>query len=243
MSRVIVTGCSGAIGQALCQTLHSSGYQVVGLDVTDESPNSEIIYERVDLSTAGSPAFDVALNRLEELYGNDVFALINNAAVQVTGDFCTLGTEDFVRSINTNLLAPILLAKTFIPSLEQARGILINIETIHSRLTKPGFSAYSISKSGLSGLTRALSAEFGQKVRITGVAPAAISTEMLMDGFKGKEHLVRELSNCHPTGHIGSVADVANVVSWLLANDVSFLHGAIIDLAGGIQHVLNDPTN
>jgi NAD(P)-dependent dehydrogenase (short-subunit alcohol dehydrogenase family) len=67
-----------------------------------------------------------------------------------------LASEDWHATLDVNLIAPFLLTQAFLPELEMAGGSVINIASIHARLTKPHFSAYATSKAALIGLTRLL---------------------------------------------------------------------------------------
>jgi NAD(P)-dependent dehydrogenase (short-subunit alcohol dehydrogenase family) len=117
----------------------------------------------------------------------------------------------------------------------------VHIGSIHSQLTKPGFTAYATSKAALAGLTRAMAVELGGTVRVNAIQPAAIATPMLEAGFADAPHLKSQLDAFHPTGAIGSPADVARAVLFLLDPVNSFLNGCVLPLGGGIHSRLHDP--
>jgi NAD(P)-dependent dehydrogenase (short-subunit alcohol dehydrogenase family) len=118
---------------------------------------------------------------------------------------------------------------------------VINIASIHAGLTKPGFSAYSTSKSGLVGLTRSLAVELGAKVRVNAISPAAIDTPMLRDGFSENLAGLAELERIHPGGIIGTPTEVAELAFFMARNESKFLNGSIVGLDGGISGRLHDP--
>ena len=64
---------------------------------------------------------------------------------------------------------------------------------------------------------------------------------MLMEGFKGKESMYKELKNHSPTKTIGKPNDISDIISFLIKNDLKFLNGSNIVLDGGISNLLNDP--
>jgi NAD(P)-dependent dehydrogenase (short-subunit alcohol dehydrogenase family) len=167
--------------------------------------------------------------------------LVNNAALQVLGPAEQLTREDWRATLDVNLLAPFLWAQALLPELEAARGAVLNISSIHARLTKPGFVAYATSKAALSGMTRAMAVELGSRVRVNAIEPAAIDTPMLRAGFEGQPGEFARLAGCHPTGHLGSVEDVAQMALVLIDGQIPFLNAACVALDGGIGSALLDP--
>jgi NAD(P)-dependent dehydrogenase (short-subunit alcohol dehydrogenase family) len=167
--------------------------------------------------------------------------LVNNAAVQVLGGVDTLSLADWQRTLHVNLLAPFLLIQGLLSELEAAQGCVINISSIHARLTKTNFVSYATSKAALSGMTRALAVDLGGRIRINAIEPAAIATEMLRAGFNDKPERLVQLENCHPQGRIGTPHEVAALAFSMASGDLRFLHGACVGLDGGISGRLFDP--
>lgn len=167
--------------------------------------------------------------------------LINNAAVQILGGISTLSRSDWNTTLAVNLIAPFLLIQAFLGKLEMGNGGVVNISSIHSRLTKKNFVAYSTSKAALSGMTRALAVDLGNRIRINTIEPAAIDTRMLRDGFDNSPDLFDGLGNSHPQGRIGQASEVANLALAIVDGGFEFMHGSCISLDGGIGGILNDP--
>lgn len=128
-----------------------------------------------------------------------------------------------------------------LPQLEQARGSVINISSIHARLTKAHFVAYATSKAALSGMTRAMAVDLGGRVRVNAIEPAAIATDMLKAGFAGQPEQFALLEACHPQGRIGTPAEVAALALAIADGELRFLHGACVAMDGGISGRLHDP--
>jgi NAD(P)-dependent dehydrogenase (short-subunit alcohol dehydrogenase family) len=167
-------------------------------------------------------------------------SLINCSALQRLGSTADVTADDWQRTLDVNLSAPFWLTQTFLPELEAARGCVINIGSIHARLTKPGFVAYATSKAALDGMTRALAVDLGGRVRVNAIAPAAISTPMLEAGFEGRPEARRRLDEYHPAGRIGSPAEVARLARFIAEAD-GFLTGSTLALDGAIASRLHDP--
>jgi NAD(P)-dependent dehydrogenase (short-subunit alcohol dehydrogenase family) len=241
----LVTGGAGGIGQALVRAFSQQGYAVIATDLGPQPDGLPCMhYLQADLARLVN----------EESYADEVFAsfrrwlpphglkaLINNAAVQILGGVDTLSRQDWTQTLNVNLLAPFLFAQALLPALERAGGSIINISSIHARLTKKGFVAYATSKAALSGMTKAMAVDLQDRVRINAIEPAAIETEMLKAGFDGKPELHSKLKSCHPLQRIGSPAEVASLALMLVNSNIGFAHGACIGLDGGISGKLMDP--
>lgn len=245
MRTALITGAGGGIGQALIDVFVDAGYEVIATDKIEQpAALAHVVYHRIDL---GQLVCDGDYGRAEITDVRKCFAaqglnvLINNAAIQMLGGVESLTLDDWRRSLDVNLLAPFLLTQGLMPELERAAGCVINISSIHSRLTKKGFVAYATTKAALSGLTRAMAIDLGQRVRINAIEPAAIGTDMLAAGFARRPDLYQELLAAHPQGRIGTPQEVAEVALAIAGNRFRFLHGACITLDGGISARLHDP--
>jgi NAD(P)-dependent dehydrogenase (short-subunit alcohol dehydrogenase family) len=241
----VVTGASGGIGSAICRRLARADVAVLGIDV--QAPKSDVGIDRflhADLAAlandaaAGSTAID-AIG--EWLGGRPLGLLVNNAAVQCLGAVETLDRELWRRSLDVNLLAPFFLIQALLPELKSARGCVVNISSVHAKATKSKFVAYATTKAALSGMTRALAVELGRDVAVYGIEPAAVQTEMLLQGFADSPQSLRRLADCHPSGQIATPEDVAELVHFLSATRITGLQGSAIELGGGISGRLHDP--
>ena len=85
-----------------------------------------------------------------------------------------------------------------------------------------------------------MAVDLKDKVRINSISPAAIETDMLRAGFDFDESSIDELRKIHPVQRIGSTQDVANLAIFIATENRGFLHGANIQLDGGISSVLRD---
>lgn len=243
MRYVLITGASGVIGSALVAAFGNAGDLVVGLDI---APASTVLARHVqaDLDRmVVDPAYrEVVVAELSALTdGSGYSVIVNNAAAQQLGPFETLSDSTWHRTINVNVLAPVMLVRSFFDDLVRNAGCVVNISSIHAQLTKPGFSAYATSKAALSGLTRALAVECGGKFRVNAIAPAAVDTPMLRDGFGGNLDDLSKLARFHPTQGIGTPAEVAAVTVALSSPSMAFMNGAVVGLDGGISARLHDP--
>lgn len=241
----LVTGVVGGIGKVIAEAFTGAGYDVIGMDCVSKPFDFaywEYIQADLNRMTESPVVQTESLSNLRRVIGADgLNVLINNAAIQRLGGVESLGMTEWRETLNVNLLAPFLLTQGLLPMLEPVGGCVINIGSIHARLTKPGFVAYATSKAALSGLTRAMAVDLGGRIRVNAIEPAAISTDMLKAGFNEKPEKYSQLESCHPQGRIGSPQEVAALAVSIAGGDLRFLHGACINLDGGISGRLHDP--
>ena len=242
MNAVIITGSAGGIGDALVDEFKKAKYFTIGLDkeISDKA-DANI---KVDLSILVNDeqyASSIMTDIDHLLDGRELKVLINNAAVQILGDIEEVTLVDFKKTLDVNLTAPFLLSKWFFEKLKATKGCVVNIGSIHSKLTKPKFISYATSKAALQGLTQAMAVDFGKYVRVNLIQPAAIATDMLIEGFKDNPDGLKELESYHPAGFIGKPVDIAKLAIYLASDDASFINGSVIGVDGAICVRLNDP--
>ena len=242
---VLITGCLGGIGKSLVSAFNEDGWRVIGVDrVAAEKKTDSAAFLRADIGDfVRSPkTLKQFAEKVREACGDSpLSALINNAAVQHVGRLDGLETDDILESLNVNVAAPMLLAKTFLSDLEKSSGSILNIGSVHAQATKPGFAAYATSKAALHGLTRALAVDLGPKVRVNTIAPAATATPMLLEGFKENDAALAALHNVHPLQRIAEPDEIAKIAVFLASEKAGFLTGATLYADGGVLSRLHDP--
>lgn len=243
---VIITGTNGGIGKALVKVYKEAGFKVIGIDITPQKKESIVDYFfKIDLV---SILFDIKksnifFNQIKKITDKGkLVTIVNNAAIQILNPINKLSISDFSLSLNTNTVIPFYLIKLFFNLLNKTKNSsVVNISSIHSKLTKPNFIAYATSKSALIGLTKSMAIEFGNKIRVNSISPAAISTQMLKESFIGRADLYRELNKMHPVGRIGEPLEVAELSLFLSSDKARFINGANFEIDGGISSRLYDP--
>jgi len=204
---IIITGTSSGIGKAT-KNLLKKQYNIIGLSRT----------EGYDIS-------DIKV--IDNFDAENVFAIINNAAICIKKTFFDSDISDWEKTINTNLRAPWFLAKKFINQLKKNRGCIVNVSSIHSQATLEKNALYSMSKGGIEALTRAMALEmapFG--VRVNCVRPGSIMTPML--------HYEKDMENTIPIQRIADPMEIAKVINFLISDDSSYITGECITVDGGI---------
>jgi len=241
----VITGALGGIGAALVEAFVSVGYKVVATDHEEGIDLPEpVSYLSIDLERFVDDVeyAEIARSKTIALIGDQgLDVLINNAAIQILGGVDELSRDEWRRSLDVNLTAPFFLTQALLGSLGKVAGSVINISSIHARLTKKNFVAYATSKAALSGMTRSMAVDLGERIRVNAIEPGAIETPMLVAGFEGRPDLFQELEDCHPQKRIGLPKEIAELALSIADCRFPFLHGECIAIDGGISNRLFDP--
>jgi short-subunit dehydrogenase len=155
-ARVVITGASRGIGEAL-----AVGFAGAGATVALVARNAAVI-DALAATLGGSShpadlgdpiAVSSLIDRIEEEAG-PIDVLVNNAGAQISGDFTTASAEDLRRAIEVNYLAPAELVRQAVPRmLNRGGGHIVNVTSFAATVPMPGLVAYSASKAALGQFT------------------------------------------------------------------------------------------
>jgi NAD(P)-dependent dehydrogenase (short-subunit alcohol dehydrogenase family) len=247
---IIVTGSSGGVGLGIVNKFLDSGFHVIGIDVV--SPKKKLRQDnyfkfiQFDLSClCDDKSFsNLLLNKVLEILKNGKLqSIINNAAVQIIKSDSKSTLSNWTKSLSINLITPAIMSSMFFDHLAKSKGSIINIGSVHSKLSKPNFEMYSTSKSGLIGLTKALALKYAPDVRVNLVEPGAVETQMLKAGFSNNKFKLDSLKQFHPLKKLANTKDIAELVFFLCSVKANSITGATISIDNGIGLVLHDPSN
>jgi len=240
----VVTGASGSIGKAIVNKFSLLNYNVIAIDKLNMPKDMNcFFYLKADLSRC---FFDKKYcNRIfnlikKKLTNEKLHILINNAGQQTIKKINKIQREDWECSLNVNLLTPFLLIQFFLKELKFAKGHVLNISSIHAKLTKKYFTTYSTSKAALSAMTRSLALELAPEIKINALELGAVETSMLKKSFGNSSKSLVKLKSIHPQNKIGQPDEIALFIESIIKNNISFLHGSCIDFTGGMHSKLSD---
>jgi len=240
----VITGIAGDLGTSLNQVFSDKGFEIFGIDKTSPSVADKGKFYQADLNeiVSDKKKKDHLFDSINNWKGKSkINVLINNAAYQFVNTTHPIDVNEFNRTLNVNLIAPYILISHLAGDLEETKGSVINISSIHAKLTKPGFSFYASSKAGLSMLTKSLAIDYAGKFRVNCIEPAAINTKLLREGFNNDERKIDELKGYHPQHRIANPEEIANLAVKITESGIEFLHGSCIDMSGAISSRLHDP--
>lgn len=242
---VVITGAAGGVGQALVNAFSAAKYRVIAADMISKPSALQCDkYVKVDLAhtVLNDKRAKKIFDEITERIGNGhLNALINNAAVQTLGGIEELGLSAWRTSLDVNVLAPFFWSRAMVPLLQSSGGSIVNVTSIHGKITKKGFLAYSTSKAALDGLTRGMAIELEGRVRVNAIAPGAVETKMLLRGFRNDPKKLKTLRTFHPTNRLGYPEEIASLVLDVVSDKYRFLNGTTINIDGGISARLHDP--
>lgn len=230
---VVVTGAAGGIGAALCRRMRNDGYLTIGIDT--EPASAADIDLRVDLRDLDQ------LSTLGRELAKDykLKAIVHNAAVQPIGRAGETPAAQWLDTLRINVIAVDALVLGMRANLAAHDGSVVVISSVHAHATTGGLTAYATSKAALEGWVRSAALDLGPEIRVNAVAPGAIDTAKLREGFSrwGDESVVeqRKAVLCERTalGRIGQPAEVAGAVAFLIGDEARFISGIVLVVDGG----------
>lgn len=229
---VVVTGAAGGIGAALCHRMKADGYIAIGID--HHPATAADVDIRADLrDSVQLVALGTELARDYELT-----AIVHNAAVQPMAGAGETSVAEWLDTLRVNVVAVDALLGGTRANLARHRGSVVVVGSVHGRATTSGIVAYATSKAALEGWVRAAALDLGPYIRVNAVAPGAINTAKLREGFArwGAESAAeRKAVLCQRTAlqRIGEPGDVAGAVAFLIGDDANFVTGSVLVVDGG----------
>lgn len=234
----LVTGGRSGIGQAIARRLAAEGARVF---TAQRGPDTEFEGIEADFTDTASP--DKVLAEIIARAGR-LDVLVNNAGMMQEARVEDMSLADWERTIRVNLTAPFLFIKAAMPHLRRAQGAIVNIGSIEGLGSNPQHAAYSASKAGLHGLTRAVAVDESTRVRCNAVAPGWIDTELneaFVDAMPDPVAFRQNIGRIHPVGRTGKPEEVAALVAWLASDEAGFVTGQVWTVDGGRMSKLSLP--
>ena len=239
---ILVTGASRGQGAAEAKMFAAAGARVVVSDVLDSEGNELA----ATIQSSGGIAEYRNLDVSSEQNWRDVIAfakakfgalhvLVNNAGIPLRGvDLAKTTRADWDRVLSVNLTGPFLGIREAAPLIrESGGGAIINIGST-AGINGHFAAAYSASKWGLRGLTKAAAMEYaGWNIRVNAVHPSILRTAMVA----GSDSFVEAMEHMTPLKRSATLEDVAHAVMFLASDDSSYLTGIDLPVDGGFTEV------
>lgn len=244
-----ITGGGSGIGQGIAQVYAREGARVIVLDTNPESAR-----ETVDLvKGAGGEASALELDVTDRAACKSVAAeiaktakitiLVNNAGINrrnpITGHPAAVA-KDWDDILSINLDGMFNVTHAFLEQLRATKGRIVNIGSIQSFVHAkwPNSAAYTTSKHGVLGFTRALAAELGKDgVRVNAIGPGMIETKINAETRAKNPHVVEMVMQHTPLGRTGKPEDVAGPAVFLASDLAAYVTGSIVMADGGFRTI------
>ena len=176
IGNVLITGGASGLGAAVRTAVAKVGGTPLVVDL--QQPDADVDHEQVDL--ADTRAAEAAVSRLAERSGG-LDAVVTAAAMDVPSDFADVDGETWERIVAVNLLGTAAVVRAALPSLRERRGRVVTVASTLGLRTLPAATAYSASKFGVVGFTRALTLELAGEVGVTMLVPGGMDTGFFDD--------------------------------------------------------------
>jgi NAD(P)-dependent dehydrogenase (short-subunit alcohol dehydrogenase family) len=242
----IVTGASKGIGKAIAQTLSAQGMKLVlvarSLDLLEElaaSLPTDCLVLAKDLQLPDAPR-EILAKTLERFGRLD--ALVNNAGATKRGNFLELTDMDWADGFSLKFFGAMRLCREAWTALQESTGAVVNIAGVGGRTASADFTIGGSVNAAIMNLTKAL-ADRGIKdgVRVNAINPGSIATERLQarvrtfaqDHDLNESSAALEMAQTLGVARFGQPEEIAQVVSFLLSANSSYMQGAILDVDGG----------
>ena len=239
----VITGAGGGIGNALARAFAAAGTRLMLLDLdavrlqalADElrAAGADVIAR--DCNVADQASVEAAEAAVGEAFGGaDI--LVNNAGILRAGALADLSLADWNTLLSINLTGYFLCAQAFGRNMrEKGRGSIVHVGSIAGQVPQGFSGAYSVSKAGVSMLSRGLATEWGEYgVRSNLVCPAMIRTPMSEAIYADPEITERRIAAV-PMRRVGTPEDIADAAVFLASDRAGYITGEELLIDGALR--------
>ncbi len=240
---VLITGASRGLGSAIAKVFAKNNHNIIlnynnseteALNLTEELKqyNVEVLPIKADMTKEEEIKNMVNIS-LETFKKIDV--LVNNAGIAIDTTFEDKTKENFIKTLDTNLIGPFLISKYVGESmLKEKQGCIINISSTNGLETYYEYSLdYDASKAGLISLTHNLALHYAPYIRVNCIAPGWINTEM---NKNLDEDYIKEEESKILLNRFAEPDEIAKVVYFLSTEDAKYINNETIRVDGGTIH-------
>ena len=248
--RAAITGAGSGIGQAIAVGFAKQGAEVVILDNNPATSAETVAQVEAVGGRAAFYELDVTdrakcaemAGQIETRLG-PISILVNNAGINRRNAFVAEKDavyKDWDDIIDINIKGVFNVTHAFLEQIRGSKGRIINIGSIQSfvHVRTPNSAAYTTSKHGILGFTKALAAELGKDgVRVNAIGPGLIETPLNAEVRANKPELIQVFLDHTPLGRAGKPEDIVGPAIFLASDLSQFVTGGIIMADGGYRTI------
>lgn len=228
--KVLVTGATGSIGEAIVKEYSKNGYFVYihyNTNIKKANELLEQINNKGEIISFNMQDKNSIRSALENL---DVDVLINNAGIIKDNLFFFMDDNEWEDVINTNLTGLFYVTKVISKNMMMnKRGSIVNVASISGIVGNSGQANYSASKGGVIAFTKTLAIELGRyNIRVNALAPGIIESEMIE-----KIPNVNELKKAIPLKRFGKAQEVASC-AYFMGVEATYVSGEVLNISGAM---------
>ncbi len=228
----LVTGGTKGIGRAIAGQLAKGGAKVIitGQSAVFKAPVG-YVYWPLDLSDSHS--VEVFLQKVARLQRLDI--LVNNAGTNIVEPIDEITLEHWTKVLNVNLTGAMLVAQQAAVLMKKRKsGRILNISSIFGLISRARRNAYSASKAGLIGLTRASALDLaGHGIMVNALCPGFVLTDLTKRILSAAEQA--QLKAQIPVGRFGREEEIAQAAAFLCSSSNTYITGQAIVIDGGVS--------
>lgn len=239
----VITGAAKGIGRSCAERLLVDGCKLVIADIDGpqlaatlthlKRTSSNVVAVEADVSRRADVdnAVRAAVEHFDRL---DI--MINNAGIALNNEFLSVTEEEFDRVLGINLKGAFFGVQAAARQMiaQGGGGVIINMSSINALLANPSVATYAISKGGMNQLTTTAAVALAQhNIRVVGIGPGTILTEMVASSIMTSDDARRSVLARTPMGRCGNPQEIASVAAFLASEDASYITGQTIYPDGG----------
>lgn len=240
----LVTGASKGIGAAIALHLANEG-ALVAVNYNSSKEGADRVVTEIVSKGGKAIAVYGNLSKPEEIKNivdetktslGAIDILVNNAGVYEFSPLDNITPEHFHKQFNLNVLGLLLITQEAARAFNEKGGSIVNVSSGVSTITPPNSAVYTATKGAVDALTMVLSKELAARnIRVNAVNPGMIATEGVVTAGFHEGDMRNWIESITPMGRIGTVDEIASVVTFLASSDAAYVTGETLHITGGLR--------